>query len=50
MALRDGEVNEVQIEVIDAPVLVLEIRHLVDVLTGVVVVPQLGDDAELGSI
>lgn len=50
VALCDGEVNKVQVEVSNAPVLVLEVGHLVDMLAGVVVVPELGDNAEAASV
>lgn len=45
--LGDGEVHQEEVDVAEAPGLVLELGHLEGVLALVVVVPQLGGDEEL---
>jgi hypothetical protein len=49
VALGDGEVNEVQVEVSDAPIFIFKVCHFVDMLAGVVVVPKLRNNADIAA-
>lgn len=46
---RDGEVNDVKVEVVDAPVLQLLLADRADAVVVVEGVPELGDKEEIGA-